>query len=460
MFRTMGERTKVRSQRRAAKRRFPSMVVGDVGPGNLRAQPMRPLETTRLPNANSRASGRITQLRFDVLLVLTVITLLVFGLIMVYSASYDYSLLWYDDPMEMFQRQLLWLALGLAALITLANIDYHQWRDWAVPLIVVTGLALLYVLVQGNLLNGAKRTIFGGSVQPSELTKVAVVIYLSVWLYSKRDQLGQVTYGLVPLAIILGFLGGLIFLEPDLSATLSILMLGGLMFFLAGGDLRQIAVILLVAMVVGFLMVNFTPTGKARLDDYLRGFNDPTQSSSHVFRSYGAFAKGGWFGVGIGKAEAKVTGLPVPPTDSIFAVIGEETGIVGVVFLVLLYSGLLWRGLTIARRAPDQMGALLAGGLTFWIVIEALINMASMISLIPFTGNALPFISAGGSSLVMSMASIGIILNVSRLSEKKKEDHGKYFNAVIDLRRRDRGRGISGDGGAPGVAQPRTRARQ
>ena len=164
--------------------------------------------------------------------------------------------------------------------------------------------------------------------------------------------------------------------------------------------------------------------------------------------------------MGIGKAEAKVTGLPVPPTDSIFAVIGEETGIVGVVFLVLLYSGLLWRGLTIARRAPDQMGALLAGGLTFWIVIEALINMASMISLIPFTGNALPLISAGGSSLVMSMASIGIILNVSRLSEKTKEDHGKFFNAVIDLRRRDRGRGISGNGSASGVAQPRTRARQ
>jgi cell division protein FtsW len=216
------------------------------------------------------------------------------------------------------------------------------------------------------------------------------------------------------------------------------------MFFLAGGDIRQIGLLLLVALFMGWLVVQFHPTGSERIGDYLAGLKDPTQGSYHVTRSLEAFVNGGWFGVGIGRATTKVTGLPVPPTDSIFAVVGEETGVLGAVMLVGLYGLLLWRGFSIARRAPDEMGALLAAGLSAWICLEAFINMSVLVSLLPFAGNALPFISAGGSNLVASLAAVGIILNISRVSVKKKEEKGKLFDAVVDLRRWDRRRSEPG----------------
>ena len=175
--------------------------------------------------------------------------------------------------------------------------------------------------------------------------------------------------------------------------------------------------------------------------------------SYHVRWAFEAFVKGGWFGVGIGKAETKLIGLPVPPTDSIFAVVGEETGVFGALSLVGLYVLLLWRGLTISRRAPDQLGALLAAGLSLWIALEAFINMAVMVNLLPFAGNALPLISSGGSNMIVSLAAIGILLNISRLSERKKEENGKLFDAVVDLRRRDRRRSVSSAGRAASVTR-------
>jgi cell division protein FtsW len=283
---------------------------------------------------------------------------------------------------------------------------------------------------------GAVRSLFEGSYQPSELAKIVVIIYLAVWLHSKREHLHDVGFGLLPLAGILGFVGGLIFLQPDLSAVLTVIALGGLMFFLAGGDLKQIVVLLLVAAVVGWLVVAASPTGQARVASYLEGVRDPTEASYHVRRSLEAFVKGGWFGVGIGKADTKLTGLPVPPTDSIYAVVGEETGVFGALGVVLMYGSLLWRGLKIANRAPDVLGALLAGGLSIWLGMEAFINMAVMVGLAPFAGNALPLVSAGGSSMVVSMLAMGIILNVSRLASRAEEESVSARSPVLDFRSR------------------------
>jgi cell division protein FtsW len=265
--------------------------------------------------------------------------------------------------------------------------------------------------------------------------------------------LSNIQFGLIPLAVILGILGGLIVSQPDLSAMVMIFCLGGLMFFLAGGDLRQIGLLLLVALVVGWLIVQISPTASQRVTDYLAGLKDPTKGSAHVLWSFEAFVKGGWLGVGIGKAETKLIGLPVPPTDSIYAVVGEETGVFGAIGLVFLYGLLLWRSLVIARRAPDELGSLLAAGLGIWIAMEAFINMAVMVNLLPFAGNALPFISSGGSNLVVSLAAIGIMLNISRLSTRKKEENGKLFDAVVDLRRWDRRRRVSSPRRPSGVAR-------
>jgi cell division protein FtsW len=447
MFRTVGEKSNVRSGSRTDRRRYPSVLIGDVRqPAAVSSQ------KTGAKAASSRGS-RVAQLKIDVPLLLVVITLLIFGLIMVFSASYDYSAYHYEGKANaIFIRQVIWLILGIGVALFLAFLDYHYWGRFALWAMLGTIVLLLGVLIVNEIINGASRTLYRGSIQPSELAKIVIIIYLSVWLYSKRAQLHQISFGLLPLAAILGFMGGLILVQPDLSATVTIFVLGGLLFFLAGGDLRQIAILMVVTLIVGFAVVQVSATGSQRIADYLAGLKDPTESSYHVRRAYESFVKGGWMGVGLGRAETKLTGLPVPPTDSIFAVVGEETGVLGALALVGLYLIFLWRGLTISRRAPDQMGALLAAGLTLWIAWEAFVNMAVMVNLLPFAGNALPLISAGGSNMLVTMASIGILMNISRLSEKRKEADGKLFNAVVNLRGRNRRRGVSGAGRASSAA--------
>jgi cell division protein FtsW len=446
MFRTVGEKSNLKSGSRTDRRRYPSVLIGDVRlPTAVSNQKAR-------PKAFASRGSRVAQLKIDVPLLLVVITLLIFGLIMVYSASYDYSTSWYGDPTTIFNRQLLWLVIGVCVALGLTFLDYHYWKQLAVLAMAGTIVLLLGVLFIDEVLNGASRTFYRGSIQPSELAKLVTIIYLSVWLYAKQKQLDKVSFGLIPLAAILGILGGLIVIQPDLSATVTIVVLGGLMFFLAGGDLRQIGLLLIVALVVGWVVVQISPTGSQRITDYLAGVKDPTEGSYHVRRAYEAFVKGGWVGVGLGKAETKLTGLPVPPTDSIFAVVGEETGVFGALALVGLYVALLWRGLTISRRAPDDMGALLAAGLSLWIAWEAFVNMAVMVNLLPFAGNALPLISAGGSNLVVTLAAIGVLMNISRLSEKRREDDGKLFNAVVNLRGRNRRRSVSGASRSSGAA--------
>ena len=343
-----------------------------------------------------------------------------------------------------FNRQLVWLALGLIIMTGLTFIDYHLLAKFVVPMMGVTLLLLFAVIFVNEKWNGASRTLINGSIQPSELAKLVTILYLSVWLNARKEQISNIYFGLLPLAGILGFLGGLIIVQPDLSAVVTIFALGGLMFFLAGGEIRQIAIFLVVAVLIGILVIQVHPTGQERIADYMVGLKDPTQGSYHMQRSLEAFVNGGWFGVGIGKATTKLTGLPVPPTDSIFAVVGEEIGVFGASMLVLLYGLLLWRGLSIARRAPDNLGAMIAAGIATWICLEAFINMSVLVNIVPFAGNALPFISAGGSNLMASLAGIGILLNISRLSIRNKEEKGKVFNAVVDLRRRDGRRRVPG----------------
>ncbi len=374
----------------------------------------------------------------DIPLALTVVALVVFGLIMLYSASFDFSFNEYGSSTYMFARQIRWLALGLLAAFILSLFDYHNWRKVVVPAMLSTIGLLITVLFINEIRLGASRTLYEGSYQPSEIAKLVAVIYLSVWLYAKRQFLHDVTLGLIPLGVILGIIGGLIYLQPDLSAAGTVLILGGLLFFLAGADMKQIVFLLFLALVMGWVIVQFSATGQDRVASFLAGWQDPTNASYHVRRSFEAVIKGGVFGVGLGQADTKLTGLPFAPTDSIFAVVAEELGLFGSVLLMGLYGALVWRGLSIARRAPDMLGTLLASGITFWIGIEAMINMAVMVGLMPFAGNALPFISAGGSNLVSTLCAIGIVLNISRQSgdfAKSEENEWRSFGAVVDMRR-------------------------
>lgn len=399
--------------------------------------------TIKEKKSRTPSRKRSVHLKIDVPLLVVTVILGIIGLLMVYSASWDYSYLLFGSASQIFQRQVLWFIIGIALATILTFIDYRIFRKLAVYMLGITIGALILVLLVSDMRNNAVRTLVQGSIQPSELAKLVMVIYLAVWLFSKRDQLLDVSFGLIPLAAILGVVGGLIFVQPDLSAVITIFFLGGMMFFLAGGDLKQIGFLVLLALLFGWVVVALNPTGSERVASYLAGLRDPFSASYHVQRSLEAFVQGGWFGVGIGDSQTKLTGLPVPPTDSVFAVIGEELGVFGTTILVILYTVLLWRGLGIARRAPDGLGTLLAAGLCIWLVTEALVNMAVMVGLLPFAGNALPFISAGGSNLVVSCMAIGILLNISRLGVETKEEEVKSFGAVVNLRRWDRRRRVS-----------------
>ena len=308
----------------------------------------------------------------------------------------------------------------------------------------ITLIALIAVAILGDTTLGANRSILSGSIRPSELAKLVAILYISVWLASKQEVLNDMTLGLFPLMLILGVTGGLILIQPDISASITIVVMGAILFFLAGGEWRQIGFTTAISILVVWVVVNLYPTGIRRITEYLAGLQNPLNASYHVQRSLEAIINGGIFGVGIGHGSTKFTGLPVAWTDSIFAVIAEETGILGSALVILAYIVILWRGLLIAKNAQDTLGMLLASGLSTWIAIEAFLNMAVMVNLLPQAGNALPLVSYGGSNLIVTLAAVGIMLNIARTSGQANSTvGGNSFGAVVDLRWRDRRRGVS-----------------
>ncbi len=381
----------------------------------------------------------------DLPFVLALVCLLVIGLMMVYSTDLDASLRMDQEPGYIFQRQVMWVALGLAVMIFLAFFDYHNFEKLVVPFALGVIFLLFVVLIRNEVQFNSSRALFNGSVQPGELAKVAVILYLSVWL-SKRDseQLTDFRSGLLPLLIILASVAVLIFFQPDISASVTILALGIMMFYLGGGSWKHIALLGGIGTVIGLLAIRFYTTGRVRVAEYLNGLQDPTLGSYHIRRTFESVIKGGFFGVGLGNANTKFTGLPLPHTDSIFAVLAEETGLLGSFILISLYIILVWRGYRIAQKSPDRLGSLMAFGLTTWIVIEALLNIAVIVGLFPFAGNALPFISAGGSSMVTNLAAVGIVMNIARQGAGLKIQERSKTSATVDLRRRDWRRSVSG----------------
>lgn len=352
--------------------------------------------------------------KMDYVLLLITLALLVFGLVMVYSSSWNFSMIYYDTPEAAVKRQSMWGLAGIFGALVFTFLDYHILRRFAVPIILVTILSLVAVLAFPSGSIDTRGTLFGRSVQPSEFAKIAIVIYLAVWLNSKQETLKKVSFGLVPLAMIVGIVGGLIARQPDISAALSIILLGGMLFFIANSEIRQIIMLVILVLLVGAFIILISDNGRNRIFEYWNGLQDFNSASDHIRFSLRAIVEGGWFGKGLGKGSVKVIGLPVSWTDSIYAVIAEELGLLGAFGVLGMYLVFLWRGIRIAHRAPDQLGKLLAGGITCWITFEAIVNISVMVNLIPFAGNPLPFISTGGSSLVTSLAAVGILLNISK----------------------------------------------
>jgi cell division protein FtsW len=372
-------------------------------------------ETTQsTPQARRKASG----LPFDMPLVVSVGALVLFGLMMVFSSTFDWSYQSFGSPASVFLRQLGWTGVGIAAMFVAARINYHWWHRIAVLMMIGTIGLLLLVLILGTTVFGAIRSFFGGSVQPSELAKLVTIIYLAVWLASKGEMIRALGYGMLPFGIIVGVVAGLILLQPDLSAAVTIVIIATLMFFIAGADLLQMGLVGAVGAgtvwAIMQLPIQVAQTGRQRLAEYIAGIEDLTQASWHVKQAMVAFVNGGLFGRGLGESHQKFGFLPTPHTDSIFAIIGEELGLFGCLIVIALFIVFAWRGFKVASGARDSLGAALAAGIVCWITFEALVNIAVMVGALPFAGNALPFISYGGSNLVVTLTAVGILLSVAR----------------------------------------------
>ncbi len=362
----------------------------------------------------------------DSLLLVTVAALLCFGLLMLYSATLYVGV-------SFWHQQLRWVFLGLIAMAAAAYVPYTLWQKLALPMIIVMILLLCLVLFFGKPILGATRSfeVFGISVQPGVLARLATVIYIAAWLASKGEQLHQARYGLIPFGVILGVLCGLVALQPDLSIAMLLAVTGFLMFFFAGGDPIQIFLTLLIGGgVFGVLAWQFEHA-RERLLNYIAALKDPTQLSYHAQRAVTALGEGGFWGVGIGRGRLKTGYLPFPHTDSIFAVIGEEAGMIGLLLVLALFVLLAYRGYRVALETSDPFGALLAFGVTTMIVMGALLNILVMTGLVPFTGTALPFFSYGGSEMLVTLTGIGLLVGVSRGRPKGA------WNAFLDRSWRD-----------------------
>lgn len=361
----------------------------------------------------------------DRVLRLTVFVLIGIGLMMIASAGVSYANVRFGDEYYFFKQQVFGLSVGLLLLLLTERIHYTTWKKLVVPIFLTAlgFLILVFIPGIGTTVYGAARWIELGpiSFQPSEVMKLAMVLYLAAWLSRKGEVKTRDFYeGFIPFVFILALVGFLILKQPD-TGTLGLIFLVSLsIFYASGASLSHIGGLLLGGLGLLVILIKIAPYRLQRFLVFMNPDHDPLGAGYQVTQALIAIGSGGIFGVGLGHSRQKFNYLPEPVTDSIFAVLSEETGLIGGVVVILLFLLLAWRGILIARRAPDDFGRLLAVGIVSWVVFQAFINMAAISGLIPLTGIPLPFISFGGTSLAVLMAAIGILLNISRHSRLEK----------------------------------------
>jgi cell division protein FtsW len=355
----------------------------------------------------------------DLTLFVTVFLLAGIGLAMSYSASAVYAYRVFHDSFYFLKRQLLWFSVGFIALLIFQEIDYRVYRKFTKLMLLGSFILLTLVLIPGvgKSVKGSVRwlSVGGVSFQPSEFIKVFVVIYL-VKIFSQEKRENYVARLLIPV-IITAVIFVLILVQPDFGTAVELLIVMVFILFVSGFPLLYILGLFVVSIPMFYLLIYQVEYRRERILAYLNPWEDRYGIGYHILQSFIAFKKGGFFGVGLGNGTQKIARLPEPHTDFIFAVIAEEVGIIGTLFIIILFFIIFWRGIVISSGAPDQFGKLLAIGLSMLIIVQAYMNIAVASGSLPTTGITLPFISYGGSSLVSSMAVAGILLNISRYRE-------------------------------------------
>ncbi len=350
--------------------------------------------------------------KMDFLLLILILLLTFFGLLMIYNASSVSAMNDFGDKFYYFKEQLKWFLIGFVGLTITSVIDYRYWYKLALPLLLLTLFFLIAVFIPGLGVSayGAKRWLNLGFFvfQPAELTKITLIIYLAAWLSNKEKGRFLAFVALIMITV------GLVFLEPDLGTAVIITAIALIIYFLSGASFLHFIVLLPLIGILLFISAIIAPYRLKRLITFLDPNHDPLGASYHIRQVILALGSGGWLGLGLGKSRQKYAYLPETTTDSIFAVIGEELGFVGSLFFILFYLFIIYRCFKISKSAPDKFGYLLGMGITFWLGLQFLLNLSSMTALLPLTGVPLPFISYGGSGLVVAFLALGIILNISQ----------------------------------------------
>jgi cell division protein FtsW len=389
-------------------------------------------------------------------LLLAVLALVALGVVMVYSASSVREYLGSNDSAAEGMQQAVWAVLGLGCLYLFSRLDFRLLRHLALPGYFASMILLVAVLFLGTEQFGSRRwfVIPGiGSFQPAEAAKLAIVIYLAHWLDRRGREAGSFWNGLVPFGLLVapGFL--LIALEPDLGTAGVFAAASLAVFFMAGANLLHLSLIGGSAIAAAVAFVSTNAYQMTRVETFLDPFRDPLGAGYNTLQGLMALAMGGITGLGLGASRQKYLYLPAPSTDFIFAIIGEEWGLVGTLAVVALFIVIAYQGYRIAIKAPDTFSGLLAAGITTWILAQACINMMVVTALLPVTGIPLPFISYGGSALTINLIAIGILLSISR----ETQTEGSLLHAVFDLGRRNRRARVPRAGRRQGPARRQSR---
>jgi cell division protein FtsW len=350
------------------------------------------------------------------------VALVVFGLVMIYSSSAIFASQQYNNSWYFFQKQMLWALVGFGAFFWLMRTDYHFLQRYSRVLIITSIILLVLVLtgIFGREIGGAKRWIMLGPIrfQPSELAKISLLIYIADYLDRKQSQMGKMLKGVAPVLGVMGLVCGLILIEPDMGTSVSLGAVSLGMLFVGGLSAWYLGSLVLMAIPLSVYLVLSKPYRLRRLTTFFHPWEDPQNAGYQIIQSLIALGSGGFLGVGLGNSKQKLLYLPAAHTDFIFPIIGEELGFIGALSIVVLFFIFAWRGMKISFHAPDLFGNMLAGGITLMIVLQALINIGVACALFPTKGLPLPLVSYGGSNLAFTLASIGILLNISRQTTK------------------------------------------
>lgn len=353
---------------------------------------------------------------------LVVFLLTFFGLVMIASSSMVMSLEKYGNSYSYVVRQIGSLIIGLILMYIAAKIDYRFWKKNATWLFLITILLLILVFVPGLgvKINGASRWIGIGSkmFQPAEIVKITFIIYLAAWLDKKGENIKHLVSGFLPFAILVGLVGFLMIKQPDLGTMSVILLTSAIMYFASGAKLSHLGLGAGGIVILLGILIKAAPYRMQRLLVFLNPTADSQGTAYHINQALIAIGTGGLWGLGFGQSKQKYLYLPMAHTDSIFAIIAEELGFVRTSLILVVFIFLGIQGFKIAKNAPDTFSRLLAVGITSWILIQVFVNIASMLALVPMTGVPLPFISYGGSSLMFLLAAVGIMLNISKNSQR------------------------------------------